>query len=317
MGERAGRGMVLVAGAINTDLVATARRAPEAGETVTGEAFAIYGGGKGANQAVAAARSGAPTAMVGAIGRDDFGRRRLADLRAEGIDVDGIAEAADDASGVALISVEAGGQNRILYVPGATLCVTAEWAVAAVRRHRPAVLLATLELPLETLSMMIGEARAGGGMVVLNATPEPASARELLREVDVLVVNETEALQLLGIMRMGGAASGDGPRDWQGIVGALRGLGPRAAVVTLGADGAVAGDGTRTEAIPAVAVDVVDTTGAGDAACGAMAAHLAAGDDVVAAARVAVVAGSLATTRAGAQTSMPRWEEISARLGGT
>jgi ribokinase len=316
MGERAGRGSVLVAGAINTDLVATARRAPEAGETVTGDRFAIYGGGKGANQAVSAARSGAPTAMVGAVGRDDFGRQRLADLRAEGIDVDGVAVADEAASGVALISVETGGQNRILYVPGATLSVTPEWGAVAVRRSRASVLLATLELPLATLATMIGAARAGGGTVVLNATPEPGTARELLPEVDVLVVNETEALQLLG-MRIEGTERGGAQRDWPGIVGALRGLGPRAVVVTLGADGASVGDGQRTEAIPAKAVDVVDTTGAGDAACGAMAARLDVGDDVFAASRVAVVAGSLATTRAGAQPSMPRWDEIAGCLDAT
>src|SRR5579884_4067012 len=142
----AARGRVLIAGTINTDLVARVRAAPAAGETVTGRDFAIFPGGKAANQAVAAARSGAPTAMLGAVGEDDFGRARRADLVREGIDVADVAETSLAASGVALIFVEESGENRIVYVPGATATVSAAQATAALRRVRPAVVLLTAEL---------------------------------------------------------------------------------------------------------------------------------------------------------------------------
>jgi len=301
--ERPRTGGVLVAGAINTDLVARVRAAPAAGETVTGLGFAIFGGGKGANQAVAAARSGARTAILGAVGPDDFGRQRLADLTAEGIDVESVLTATDAASGVALIVVEEGtGQNRIAYVPGATLTVPPDQAAQAVTRTRPAVLLATLELAPATLATLLDAARASGATIVLNATPEAASGRGLLPTVDLLIVNETEAGDLLG--RPVGVASG------REAALALAELGPRTVVVTLGAAGAVVAQRGTATLLPAPTVEVVDTTGAGDAFCGATAARLAAGADPVAAAAAGVVAGSLAATRPGAQPSMPRLADV-------
>lgn len=303
----AGERGVLVAGTINTDLVARVEHAPEAGETVTGRSFAIFGGGKAANQAVAAARSGVPTAMLGALGEDDFGRQRLADLRAEGIDVESVGRTSEAASGVALITVEeASGQNRIAYVPGATLTVAPDAAVAAVERVRPSVLLATLELPLPTLDRLVDAARGAGATIVLNASPEAAGGRSLLSRVDVLVVNEVEAGDLLG--RPVDAGTGAEAAT------ALLESGPRRVVVTLGAAGAVVAADGRVDRLAAPVVAVVDTTGAGDAFVGAMAARLAEGSDVVGAARAGVVAGSLATTRAGAQPSMPRREEIERML---
>ena len=300
---RARAGGVLVAGAINTDLVARVATAPEAGETITGRSFAIFGGGKGANQAVAAVRSGAATAILGAVGDDDFGRTRLADLDAEGIDRASVAVTAEAASGVALIVVEeASGQNRIAYVPGATLTVTAEAAREAVRRLRPAVLLATLELPDAAKTALFAAAREAGATVLLNATPEAASGRALVPSCDVLIVNESEAADLLG--RPVAAAEGEEAAR------ALTGLGPRTVVITLGAAGAVIAHDGETVAIPAPAVEVQDTTGAGDAFCGAMAARLASGADPVAAAGAGVIAGSLAATRPGAQPSMPTRDEI-------
>ncbi|CAA9580972.1 MAG: Ribokinase [uncultured Thermomicrobiales bacterium] len=303
MSDRGESGRVLVAGAINTDLVARVRAAPAAGETVTGLGFAVFGGGKGANQAVAAARSGAPTAMLGAVGRDDFGRQRLADLVNEGIDVASVAEVDDAASGVALIVVEERtGQNRIAYVPGATLGVLPEGACASVRRVRPAVLLATLELPIATLDALLGVARELGVMTVVNAAPESAAGRALLARIDLLIVNETEAGDLLG--RPVGSESGSEAAL------ALAALGPPTVVVTLGAAGAVVAHAGVATLLPAPTVAVVDTTGAGDAFCGAAAARLAAGDDALAAAAAGVVAGSLAATRAGAQPSMPTREAV-------
>lgn len=299
---RDARGGVLVGGAINTDLVARTKRAPEAGETVTGSDFNVFGGGKGANQTVACARSGALTAIIGAVGRDDFGRQRLADLQREGVDVASVAIDASSASGVALIAVEESGQNRILYVPGATLSVTPEQAVSAYERVRPVVVLTTLELPLPTLERLYLQAREAGALTMLNATPEPEEGRPLVRLADVLVVNETEALSVVG-------QRGGNP-DWAEVAASLAALGPRCVVITLGAAGAVVRDGQRLERISAPAVEVVDTTGAGDAFCGAMAARLAEGSEAIEAARLGILAGSLAVTQAGAQPSMPRREEI-------
>lgn len=300
-------GLVLVAGEINTDLVGRVSRAPEAGETVSGSDFAIFGGGKGANQAVACARSGATTAMLGAVGNDDFGRQRMADLRADGIAVGTIAVTDEAASGVALIVVEeATGQNRITYVPGANLTAGPEAAAAAVTAHAPSVVLATLALPEACRRALFAAARERGAPVVVNATPEPLGARAHLDQIDVLIVNETEAGDLLG--------HPVGKNEAAAAATALAALGPPTVVITLGSAGALILAEGQTTSLAAPPVDVVDTTGAGDAFCGVFAAHLAAGDDAVRAAHAGVVAGSLACTRAGAQPSMPRAAEIAAQL---
>ena len=296
------RGGVLVAGAINTDLVGRCARAPAAGETVTGTGFAVFGGGKGANQAVAAARAGVATAMLGAVGADEFGRQRLADLLGEGIDVSDVATLDGVASGVALITVEDAGENRILYVPGATLSVAAERARAAFDRSRPSVVLMTLELPAETLLALRTAARAEGVRIVLNATPEPVGGRSLAEGADALIVNETEARDLIG------AEGGDS--SWEDVVERLAALGPAIVVVTLGSQGALVRTVDGATIISAPAVTVVDTTGAGDAFCGVFTARLAEGWDAVAAAREGVVAGALAVTKSGAQPSMPTANEI-------
>jgi ribokinase len=297
----------LVAGTINTDLVARVDRAPDAGETITGSSFAIFGGGKGANQAIAAARSGAATVMLGALGDDDFGRQRRADLEAEGIDTESVPRREATPSGVALIVVEeSSGQNRIAYVPGATRTIAADQARAAVERAKPAVILSTLEPPAEALQTLFEQGRAVGATVLLNATPEAIGARPYLGLIDGLVVNEREAADLLGYP----VTSENGTDSAL----ALSNLGPKIVVITLGAAGAVIANNGETAALPAPPVDVVDTTGAGDAFCGAFAAALARGEDPVSAARVGVVAGSLATTVPGAYPSMPRHAQIDAFL---
>jgi ribokinase len=300
---------LLVGGAINTDLVVRVTRAPDAGETVTGRSFAVFGGGKGANQAFAAARSGANVAMLGALGRDDFGRQRLRDLEAEGIDVDSVAVADGASSGVALIFVDDAGQNRIAYVPGATATVTAEQAVAALRRCAPRVVLTTLELPAPSLEALYQEARRIGALVITNATPEPSAGTRLVAAADVVITNETEAAELLGEVVAG--------QDWEHVAQRLRAIGPSVAIVTLGAAGAVVvGDGVARR-IPAPTVSAVDSTGAGDAFCGAFAARLAAGASPLEAAASGVAAGSISVTRPGAQPSMPRRDEIEAMVAGT
>jgi ribokinase len=303
-------GPVFVAGAINTDLVARVAKAPDAGETVTGSSFAIFGGGKGANQAIAAARSGAPTAMFGALGEDDFGRQRRADLDGEGIDTNSVALSTSAASGVALIVVEEEtGQNRISYVPGATMTLTPEQARAAVDRVRPVVVLTTLEPPPETLDALLDAGKQRGATIILNATPEAAGATRLLDRIDVLVVNETEAEDLLG--HAVSTTSGEETAL------SLATLGPRTVVVTRGGEGAVVAHDDRTMSFPAPSVHVVDTTGAGDAFCGAFAADLARGVDPFLATRTGVVAGSLATTIPGAYPGIPRRDAIERMLVGS
>lgn len=294
--------VVLVVGAINTDLVARSLVAPGPGETVTGHDFAIFGGGKGANQAFAVARSGVATAMLGAVGSDDFGRARLADLTAEGIDVSHVATRSDIASGVALIMVDDSGENRILYVPGPTLTISVGDVERAMAAAKPDLILMTLEPPVEVLERLLLLADRSHVPVILNATPEPDAGRALAARVRVLIVNETEACQLLGIEL--------GREAWPEVVRRLLATGPETVVATLGEEGAIVGSGDRIETFPAPSVEVIDTTGAGDAFCGAFVARLARGDDPFAAARYGVAAGSLAVTIAGAQPSIPRGEEI-------
>jgi len=303
-----GDGRVLITGAINTDLVGVVERAPEAGETVTGRSFDIFGGGKGANQAVAARRSGAVVALVGALGRDEFGDRRVAGLRADDIDITAVARREDAPSGVALIVVEDSGENRITYIPGATLTVTATELIEAIDRFAPDVYLQPNEVP-------IGAARAGlsragdiGAMRILNAAPDPERARPLLEHVDLLIVNQGEALALSD----GQTAPGD---ELQEVAGDLATRFSVDVVITGGADGVFAYHGGGAVHLPAPKVDVVDTTGAGDTFCGAFAARLALGADFREALRWAVVAASLATTRAGAQPSIPDAFAIQDLLG--
>lgn len=297
---------VLVAGAINTDLVARVPRAPEAGETITGTEFNIFGGGKGANQTLAAARSGASTAILGALGRDDFGAQRLSDLVQEGVDTSAVLIRDIEPSGVTLITVEeASGENRIAYVPGATMSVQPAEAESAIRRLRPRVFLTTLELPAETIAAAIAAVKKAGGVVLLNATPEPEGGQRFLDQIDCLIVNEPETMALL---------ERDVAGDWLAAAEDLRAVGPRWVIVTLGSAGAVATFAGEQVSVSPPAVDVVDTTGAGDALCGAFAAAIASGVAPVEALRRGVAAGSAACTIAGAQRSMPTRKQIEALL---
>lgn len=304
MGDRS-MAKVLTAGSINTDLVARVRRAPEAGETITGESFAIFGGGKGANQTLASARSGVATAILGAVGDDDFGRQRLADLQRDNVDVESVRITPELPSGVAVITVEEGGENRIAYMPGATISVTAADAERAVARVHPTAILTTLELPADAIQTLIDRGKAIGATILLNATPEPGAGANLARRADVLIVNESEARELLGW--------GSDEDDWSAAASELRERGPQTVVITLGGEGALV-LGQREWRIPSPKVEVVDTTGAGDAFCGAFAAQIAQGAPVDRAAQVGVIAGAIAVTKAGAQPSQPYWSEIAARL---
>ena len=301
-GELGGRGVVV--GSINTDLVVRARALPRPGETLTGEEFTIVGGGKGANAAVAAARLGGSVALVACVGNDDFGSARLAELAREGLDLGGVRRVEGATSGVALITVDAAGENSIVVVPG-TNGLLAPDALVTLSLGRGDVLLTQLEIPLATVEAALRHARAARATAVLNAAPFRPDAGALLPLVDVLVVNEVEAADLLGRSRIA-------PDEALDAVDALLGRGAGAVALTLGAHGAAVGRGEQRRQIPAPSVAVVDTTAAGDAFTGALAGELVGGRDFFAAAETAVRAGSLAVTRRGAQPSLPRLAELRA-----
>lgn len=299
-------GKVVVVGSSNTDLVSRSERLPVAGETVFGTSFAIFPGGKGANQAVAARRAGADVRFVGAIGDDAFGDDRFDELAREEIDLTFLSRIEGATSGVAQIVVDASGENQIVVVPGANDLLSPEATTAAIDDDCR-VLSAVLEVAFDAVRAAFVAPRTGLG--ILNAAPFDPRVVEILGSVDVLVCNESEAAALLG--QQIAAADVAGARR---AALALRDLGPRAAVITLGPAGAVVADEAGDRAFSAPSVEVVDTTGAGDCFCGVLAAWLASGatlDDAVVA---GVAAGSLAVTAAGAQPSLPTRPAIEAAI---
>jgi ribokinase len=296
---------VVVLGSINTDLVVRAPHFPRPGETLHGSDFAVIGGGKGANQATAAARLGAPVQFIGAVGADDFGTRRIEEMAAAGVDVAAIARVADSPTGVALITVNAHGENTIIVAAGANWRVT-ERDISGTMLAMAAggVLVAQLELPLETVAAGLARARAAGLTTLLNAAPYTAEARRLLRHVDILVANEVEAGDLA---EWASAVTEESAAD---VAARLRARGPHTVIVTLGAAGAIVATAARTTLIPAPHVSVVDTTGAGDCFTGAFAAATVGGAEIDKAARRAVSAASYSTTIFGATTGMPTTEQL-------
>lgn len=295
--------VVLVAGSANLDLVVRAPRVPAPGETLLGRDFARYPGGKGANQAVAAARAGgAETRMLVALGQDANAQPLEASLRDAGVACTVVRSG--QPTGVALICVADDGENAIIVASGANAALQATDLPAL---DDVACLLLQLESPLDATVAWARAAKAAGVRVVLNAAPVPQSGvpRALLDAVDVLVVNEGELAAIAGA---GGAAAE------RGLHVQLAQVGVPCVVVTLGARGAVARDGERWHLQPGFPVDVVDTTGAGDTFCGALAAGLARGDALDAAMRRACAASALACTRPGAQTGVPDLREVDALL---
>lgn len=293
-------GRVLVVGSLNADLVVRTARLPDAGETVTGTDLVTEAGGKSSNQAAAAALLGAAVVLVGAVGSDAHGRFLLERAGRAGIEasievLDGMA------TGVAVITVDGAGENTIVLSPGANAHLTPERLPSAAFEGA-AVLCLALEVPTETVVAAARRGQENGVTVVLNLSPYADVPGELLRLTDVLMVNEHEAAQLLGWGRVDG--------DWEAVRRGLSDHGIDRAVVTLGGDGAVVFDEGMVTTIPAVPVEVVDTTGCGDAFTGALAHRLAAGDRLVTAARFAAVAGAIAATRAGAQASYPTMSQV-------
>lgn len=299
---------VVVIGSANVDLCMRLPRLPQRGETVVGGTFLTAFGGKGANQAVAAARAGAQTTWVGCLGRDAHHLDFLAGLAADGIATD-LARVVDTvASGTAFILVDAQGDNYLAVDAGANAHVAADdVARAAPRLRGAALLLLQMEIPPEANRAAFAAAAAAGVPVLLNYAPAGTRDPEMAGRADILVVNETEAAVLTGEL----------PRDPAGgaaAARALRGLGARTAVVTLGAQGvAVDTDGARFH-VPAFRVTAVDATAAGDTFCGALAVALGERLPWPEAVRFGQAAAALAVTRAGAQPSIPRRAEIDAFL---
>src|SRR5262245_38900989 len=303
---------VCVVGSLNMDLVIRAPRIPTPGETVLGGAYRAIPGGKGANQAVAAARMGAHVSIIGCIGDDPHGMKLRQTLEGEPLDLSRIITRAGEATGLALITVAEGGENTIVVSPGANATLTAEDVVAAADAIRTAdVLLMQLEVPSAAVMAAARIAREAGKGVILNAAPARVVSPEFLRLVDVLVVNRVEAGRLLQM---------DPAMDPARLALRLPELGPPTAVLTLGVQGAVLNHRGRPRRVPTPAVQAVDAVGAGDALCGVLAACwppvMAAGRSleemryVEQAVLAASVAGALATTKAGAIPSLPSTDEV-------
>lgn len=291
-------GNVVVVGSANVDQVVRVDRHPRPGETILGGDLRRHPGGKGANQAVAAAKAGgANTGFVGAFGRDEAGALLLDSLKSAGVDTSAM-QRTDSPTGTALISVADTGENSIIVAPGANSHVQVDDAARQALQQAD-VVLAQLEIPIE---VVLGAARARreGAQLILNAAPSRPLPLDLWDEIDLIVVNEHEAAGVL--------EASDGSTSDQ-LAQALLIRVP-AAVITLGDRGSVlARRGESTSRLAAPKVDAVDTTGAGDTFCGVLAAALAQGESLLAAARLASAAGALAVTRHGAQEAVPTAEE--------
>src|SRR4051812_38092557 len=293
---------LLVVGSANADLVIGVERRPGAGETVLGSDLAVHPGGKGANQAVAAARLGARTALLARVGDDGHGRLLLDSQRDSGVDTVGVLVGGAP-TGVALITVDPSGDNSIVVSPGANGKLTPEDVRAAASLfHASRVVSAQLEIPLDTVVEVVRNL-APGSRFVLNPSPPRPLPAEVLAACDPLIVNEHEARVIAG-----GALDGS-PEDW---ARALLALGPRSVVITLGAEGALVASAEGTARIPAVKVEAVDTTGAGDAFTAALAWRLGLGEPAPEAAAYAARVGAAAVTKQGAQASFPTAEEVRA-----
>jgi len=285
---------LVVLGSANRDYTVVVERHPLPGETVLGDSLNVATGGKGANQASAAARAGAKPVFIGAVGSDSVGGDILADLTARGVDV-ALVTRSTEPSGVALITVSRDGENSIVVAPGANSALDPKATAAMVAAHVDAasVLLCQLEISPQVVSAAATEVEKAGGRFVLNLSPSRYVSPKLLALANPLILNENEAAELANSMI-------DGPADAETVARRLLAT-SRSVVITLGGDGAVIADSTGVTHAPAVRVPVVDTTGAGDAFAGALAAGLADGADLGTAVRAGIAAGAAAVQHMGAQ----------------
>jgi ribokinase len=295
---------IVVVGSVNTDMVIKSDRIPVPGETVTGGKFVMAAGGKGANQAVAAARLGAEVTLVAKVGRDVFGEQAVQNFRHEGIATDHLVLDPEAATGVALILVDGRGENLISVAPGANFTLSPEDVAKAAETIRAAdVLLLQLEVPLDTVRYAAKLAAEAGVLVILNPAPATALEDALLNQVAILTPNESEAQRLTGIEVVD-------ERSARAAGEKLLARGVRDVVITMGAHGALWVGRSESHCFSAVPVEAIDTTAAGDAFNGGLACGLAAGQSLEAAIHQGCMVGSLATTRLGAQPSMPTTAEL-------
>ena len=291
---------VVVVGSINADLVVTLERHPQPGETLLGRTMTVMPGGKGANQAVAAAKLGAPTTMIGAVGQDAYTDVALSGLHAAGVDTGGV-QRVGTTTGVAIVEVNDDGENTIVVIPGANAEVTPELVAASADVIADAaVLVLQGEIPAASVAAAVSLA---AGRVVINLAPVIPLDRATLLRADPLVVNEHEGALVLA--QLTGSADAADPSDHAATARALLDCGFASVVMTLGGSGALLASAADLLEIAAPKVPVVDTTGAGDAFTGALAARLSAGESLPDAVRVAVRVGAFAVRTEGAQPSYP------------
>jgi ribokinase len=287
---------VFVVGSINQDFVLKVERRPEPGETVTDAELSLFPGGKGANQAIAAARLGAEVAMLGRVGEDAFGRDLVKNLRDNHVDTSRIEAIPDAPTGSAFITVTPDGENAIVVSPGANRGFgPGDIEAASEDLTQARVLVAQLEIEVDAVETAAHIVVDSGGRFLLNLAPAREVSGAMLRRCNPLVLNEHEAQFLLG----------DSARGAEESARKLLELGPESVVVTIGADGAILATKEITQHYPAPQVEAVDTTGAGDAFVGALAAKLSAGVPLEESVPYAVLAGAVAVTQEGAQGSLP------------
>lgn len=299
--------MITVFGSINMDLIATTPRLPKPGETVAGTGFSTAAGGKGANQALAARRAGSAVRMAGAVGRDEFAAPALALLEEAGTDLSTVRHV-DGPTGIALILVGGDGENMITVVPGANGTVGEPEAAAAVAAlQRGDFLMLQLEVPAASVERALVDAKARGVTTILNIAPLTADAARLGRMADIVIANETEFERLADRDELNAA-------EREQTLMRLHKETGQTLIVTLGADGVIAARDSNLYRTMGLAIEPVDTVGAGDTFCGYLAASLDQGIAFEQALRRAAVAGSLACLKPGAQPSIPTAGEVEGRV---
>ena len=300
-------GTLTVVGSINADLTSRVKRHPNPGETLLGSGGGITAGGKGANQAVAAAYLGANVAFVGAVGKDPYVEPALKHLRDSGVDLSHVAEV-DDTTGIAIITVSDDGENTIVVIPGANAHVDSAFVQERTAPIEQAdIVLLQGEIPADGFAAAVA---AASGRVIVNLAPVVEVDKKALLAADPLIANEHEAGLILD--QLGVKASSDAPKD---LAQSLIDAGFNSVVLTLGAEGALVANGGELVDIPTPKVTAVDTTGAGDAFAGALCARLLAGDELVQAATFAARVGATSTLRNGAQDSYPKEADVLGEVG--